>query len=75
MPLREARHRRLLSIRELAARAGVATATIVSIEQGRQTPTFKTARKITAALEMEPGEIDEFARLMDAESWEGKDAA
>ena len=74
MELREARMRQFLSIRELAAKASVATATIVAIEQGRQTPTFKTARKIAAALDVEPTEIDEFAAML-GEALEGKDAA
>ena len=70
MKLREARLRNFLSIRELASRAGVATRTIVQIEQGRQEPTYKTARKVAEALGMPPAEIDEFALMI-----EGKDAA
>mgnify|MGYP002780273667 CR=1 FL=1 len=75
MRLREARHQKFLSIRELADRAEVSTRTVVGIEQGRQVPTFKTARKIAGALEMEPAEIEEFARLMEDEPWTGKYAA
>ena len=75
MLLREARHRKFLSIRELAARAEVSTRTIVSIEQSKSVPTFKTARKIAGALEMEPAEIEEFARLLKDRPWEGKEAA
>jgi transcriptional regulator with XRE-family HTH domain len=72
--LREARLRQFLSIRELAARAGVSTRTIVQLEQGRTTPTFKTARKVATALGIAPGEIAEFAAMADA-ALEGKDAA
>ena len=72
--LREVRLRQFLSIRELATRASVSTRTIVQIEQGRTSPTFKTARKIAAALDVAPGEIAEFAAMVD-EALEGKDAA
>jgi transcriptional regulator with XRE-family HTH domain len=72
--LREARLRQFLSIRDLAARAGVSTRTVVQIEQGRTSPTFKTARKIAAALGVAPGEIAEFAAMAE-DALEGNDAA
>lgn len=72
--LREARLRQFLSIRELAAKAGVSTRTIVQLEAGRTTPTFKTSRKLAAALGVQPAEIIEFA-AMATEALEGKDAA
>ncbi len=75
MLLREARHRKFLSIRELAAKANVSTRTIVGIEQSKSVPTFKTARKIASALEMHPADIGEFARLLEDRPWEGKEAA
>ena len=74
MNLREARLRQALSIRELAQRAGVSPRTIVQTEQGRQTPTLKTARKISTALGMKPEEIQEFAEMI-GEALEGKVAA
>lgn len=70
MQLREARLKKFLSIRELATAAAVSTRTVVQIEQGRTAPTFKTARKIAAALGMEPVEIDEFAALLESEGKE-----
>ncbi len=48
--LQEVRKRRFLSIRELAAKANVATRTIVQIEAGRLTPRYSTMRKIAGAL-------------------------
>ena len=64
--LRELRSRRLLSIRDLADQAGVASGTIVRIEAGEPLPRFVTMRKIAAALGVEPGEIEEFARAIQA---------
>ena len=72
--LREVRARQLLSIRSLAERAGVSTATIVRIEAGGPPPRFVTMRKIAAALGVEPGEIREFAQAIEAAA-EGKEAA
>jgi DNA-binding XRE family transcriptional regulator len=59
--LREARLQRFLTVRALASQAGVSTRTIVEAEAGRRAPYFATARKIAAALGLEPGEIEEFA--------------
>lgn len=74
MTLREARLRRLWSIRELAKRSGVATATIVAIEAGRHSPRLVTMRKLAGALGVDPSEIAEFAAAIEAEI-AGKDAA
>ena len=72
--LRELRTRQVLTIRDLAAKAGVATGTIVRIEAGEPAPRFVTMRKIAAALGVEPGEIEEFAQAIEAAA-EGKEAA
>ena len=58
--LREVRIRSLLSIRELARRAGVAQRTIVEAEAGRQVPRPATMRKLAEALRIDPMEVDEF---------------
>jgi len=52
-------HRELavLSIRELAAQAGIAQATLWSIEAGRQAPQPRTLRKIAVGLDIEPREL------------------
>ena len=72
--LREARIRRLWSIRELAKRAEVSPRTIVQAEAGRLVPRYSTMRKIAAALDMEPTTIAEFAQAVE-DAVEGKDAA
>jgi DNA-binding XRE family transcriptional regulator len=58
-PLREVRADRLLSMRELAQRAGVAPTTIYLIEAGRSTPQPAVARRIAKALRVDPHVITE----------------
>ncbi len=72
--LRELRTARLWSIRDLAQRARVSTATIVAIEHGKAALRFVTMRKIAGALGIEPGEVDEFAAAI-RQAAEGKAAA
>jgi transcriptional regulator with XRE-family HTH domain len=64
--LREARVERLLSIRELAREASVAPSTVYLIESGRTTPRLRVVRRLAAALGVEPNEIDEFRRAIEA---------
>ena len=64
MKLHEARARRLLSVRKLAEAAGVAPATIYHIEHGRTSPSFRAIRDISAALDMDPLDIEEFAAVI-----------
>lgn len=71
-PLREWRAERLLSVRALALAAGVSTKTIVQLEAGRQLPTFRTMQRLTAALDVSAGEVEEFAAAVGER---GKDAA
>jgi transcriptional regulator with XRE-family HTH domain len=59
--LREWRAEQLLSVEELAARAGVSNKTIIQLEHGRQLATFRTIRRISGVLRVEPAEISEFA--------------
>ena len=70
--LREARAARVMTIRELAAAAGVSTRTIVQVETGQIVPRFATLKKIAAALGVEPAAITEFARAIEEA---GKDLA
>ncbi len=58
--LREHRHARFISIEDLAAKAGVSTKTIVETELGRTQPKFRTIRKISEALEINPADVAEF---------------
>ena len=60
MSLREARQRRNLTITELAARAGVGDSTIYRIEHGKAQPRPAAARRLCAALGLEPHQITEF---------------
>ena len=71
-PLREWRAERLMSSKTLAAAAGVSNKTVIQIEHRRQLPTFRTIRRITAALGVEPGDVAEFAAAIGER---GKDAA
>lgn len=59
--LREWRAQQLLTIRDLAERAGISSQTIVQIEHARKTPRVRTIRRICDALEVEPSEVTEFA--------------
>ncbi len=72
--LQEARTRRLLSVRKLAERAGVAPATVYHIEHGKTTPSFRAIRDLSAALEMDPLDVDEFAAVIEG-TGAGKAAA
>jgi transcriptional regulator with XRE-family HTH domain len=72
--LREARATRLLTVRGLAERAGVAFSTVHLIETGKSVPHFDAIQKLSAALDMEPTEIAEFAAAIEAVG-QGKGAA
>jgi len=74
MKLSEARRRQLFSVRRLAEVAGVAPATIYHIEHGRTTPSFRAIRDVSAALGMDPLDIDEFAAVIEG-TGAGKAAA
>jgi len=63
--LREARAARLLTVRALAERAGVAFSTVHLIETGKSVPRFDAIQKIAAALGAEPREIAEFAAAIE----------
>ena len=58
--LKAARAARLLTVRGLAERAGVAPSTVYLIENGRSMPRFEAIQKLSAALDVAPGEIAEF---------------
>ena len=74
MKLSEARTRRLLSVRRLAEAAGVAPATVYHIEHAKTTPSFRAIRDLSAALGMDPLDIDEFAAVIEG-TGAGKAAA
>jgi transcriptional regulator with XRE-family HTH domain len=58
------RRRRLLTVRALAAAAGVAQRTVVEVEAGRRGPQPGTIRALSAALGVEPEQVTEFRRAM-----------
>ena len=64
--LREARAARLLTVRGLAERAGVAFSTVHLIETGKSVPRFGGIEKLSRALGVEPGDVDEVAAAIEA---------
>jgi len=64
--LREIRAERLLSIRDLARRASVAPSTIFLIEAGRSIPRQRVARQIAEVLGVDPMDVDELRRRIEA---------
>jgi transcriptional regulator with XRE-family HTH domain len=62
--LRRLRVERLLTIRELAQRAGVAPSTVYLIEAGRTRPSFRVIRRLAVALGVEPQTVDEFREAL-----------
>ena len=63
--LREARVKRLLSMRQLAHLAGLSPTTVYLTESGQRLPQYATMRKLAEALGVDPEEIDEFRAAMD----------
>jgi transcriptional regulator with XRE-family HTH domain len=68
MRLKEARIRKLLSVRRLAILADVAPSVVYYAESGQRTPQYQTIEKIASALEVEPMEIDEFREAIEGKS-------
>jgi transcriptional regulator with XRE-family HTH domain len=66
--LREARLQALLSIRQLARRAGLAPTTIYLLETRQRTPQLLTVYKLSRALDVDPEEIDEFRSAFDIDA-------
>jgi transcriptional regulator with XRE-family HTH domain len=67
VPLATLRRKKLLSQRDLAARAGVALSTIYLLEAGKtERVTFKVMRKVSDALDTPAETIAEFRRALDA---------
>ncbi len=64
--LRETREDRLLTVRELAQRAGVAPSSIYLIETRRATPRMPTVRRLATALSVDPEAVAEFRQAMEA---------
>jgi transcriptional regulator with XRE-family HTH domain len=64
--LREIRADRVLSMRELARQANVAPSTVYLIEAGRTTPRPSVIRRLCSVLNVDPHDVDEFHRTIEA---------
>ncbi len=60
------RTRRMLTQLELAEKAGVAVSTVSSIEQESHPPRLRVIRKIADVLAVDPMEVTEFAKAIEA---------
>lgn len=64
-PLREWRTEKLLSVEVLAAKAGVTAKTLSLVERGLSTPAYRTMRRISDALEVDPLAVTEFVEAIE----------
>ncbi len=62
--LKRARTARLLTVRDLAAAAGVSTHTVHEVETGKRPPRFGTIKRLSAALGVDPAEVTEFRAVL-----------
>ena len=62
--LKQTRAKRLLTVRGLAKKAGVAPSTVYLIENGKSNPRFSVIEKLSLALDVEPAEIVEFSEAI-----------
>ncbi len=69
--LREARAARVLTVRALAEQAGVAPSTVHLVETRKSVPRFEVIRKLSAILDLNPLDVDEF-RVAIERAAEGK---
>ena len=65
MRLSGLRIQKVMTQKELAAKAGVAAVTVAAIERGKQLPTPKTSRKLADALGVQATEIDEVRQAIE----------
>jgi DNA-binding XRE family transcriptional regulator len=65
MKLKDIRIRRFLSMARLARMADLSVSTIRDIEAGRHQPSAITAAKLSAALDMPAGDIDECRGILE----------
>jgi transcriptional regulator with XRE-family HTH domain len=67
--LREWRLDRLMSVGELARRSGITKKTLIDLEYGRRSNAhYDTIRQVSAALDVQPAEITEFASVLEERS-------
>lgn len=65
--LKQTRTSRLLTVRGLAAAAGVSLQTVHEVETGKRLPRFGTIRALSSALGVEPDQVAEFRKVLFAE--------
>lgn len=63
-PLRQWRAQHLLSISALAQQAEITPKTLTDLEYGRRRASYGTMRRISAALDVAPEKITEFAAIL-----------
>ncbi len=68
--LKRARMARLMTVRGLAAAAGVSTHTVHEVETGKRPPRFGTIKRLSAALGVDPAEVIEFRAVIYGEEQE-----
>ncbi|MFC1947542.1 helix-turn-helix domain-containing protein [Chloroflexota bacterium] len=56
--LKEIRESKFISQDDLSKLSGITAATISRLETGKEKPRFVTIRKLAAALEVQPGDIE-----------------
>ena len=66
--LRDARLRALLSMRQLARKAGLSATTVYLLENGKRAPQLLTVHKLSRALGVDPREVAEFGQVLDTPS-------
>jgi transcriptional regulator with XRE-family HTH domain len=62
--LKQARTARMLTVRGLAAAAGVSLAAVHEVETGKRRPRFGTIQRLSAALGVAPESIAEFRAVL-----------
>jgi len=55
--LKEIREAQFMTQRELAEKSGVGVATIARMEKSKHQPTFRTIKRLAAALGVDPSEL------------------
>jgi transcriptional regulator with XRE-family HTH domain len=69
MNLRELRHERMITQREVAERAGITVTTLSRIENGKVIPTFKTIRNLAEVFGISPQEMREIVGSAQLPLW------
>ena len=72
MSLRAWRKRRVWSAADLAANAQVSKVTVLHVENARLRPQYRTIRKISAAVGVEPMDVAEFRRVLGGDDGDGR---